>query len=159
MHNALIALCAAMPHEPKCVSGHLCKVHQYLPAKLISAGQHPVVIADHGTRQGLRCTASTDFDRCRSVFKHALCRWLCGRTDDQLFATARKIITAMIARIHTVEWTTAIVQHPAGRAGQVGPSADMCAVHGMMRIHQQLLGSECCAPHSTASHCSLTARV
>lgn len=41
------------------------------------------------------------------------------RTDDQLHSTARKIISALIARIHTVEWTTAIVQHPAGRAAQV----------------------------------------
>jgi hypothetical protein len=45
---------------------------------------------------------------------------LSHRSDDQLFGTARKIITALINRIHTVEWTTAIVQHPAGRAGQVG---------------------------------------
>jgi len=38
--------------------------------------------------------------------------------DEQLFSKARLIITALMARIHTVEWTTAIVQHPAGRAGQ-----------------------------------------
>lgn len=43
----------------------------------------------------------------------------CCRGDDRLFATARKIITALIARIHTVDWTTAIVQHPTGRAVQV----------------------------------------
>lgn len=43
----------------------------------------------------------------------------CCRTDEQLFSKARLIITALMARIHTVEWTTAIVQHPAGRAGQV----------------------------------------
>lgn len=38
--------------------------------------------------------------------------------DDKLFSVARLIITALIARIQTVEWSTAIVQHPAGRAGQ-----------------------------------------
>lgn len=42
------------------------------------------------------------------------------RSDEQLFSTARKVVTALIARIHTVEWTTAIVQSPAGRATQVG---------------------------------------
>jgi hypothetical protein len=41
------------------------------------------------------------------------------RDDDKLYAAARLIITALIARIHTVEWTTAIIQHPAGRASQV----------------------------------------
>ena len=45
--------------------------------------------------------------------------WLPYRDDDNLFAAARLIITALIARIHTVEWTTAIIQHPAGRASQV----------------------------------------
>lgn len=44
---------------------------------------------------------------------------VCHRSDDQLHDTARKIITALIARMHTVEWSTAIVQHPAGRASQV----------------------------------------
>lgn len=38
--------------------------------------------------------------------------------DDQLFHTARKIITALVARVHTIEWTTAITQHPMGRAAQ-----------------------------------------
>ncbi|WIA21634.1 hypothetical protein OEZ85_000815 [Tetradesmus obliquus] len=38
--------------------------------------------------------------------------------DAKLFAAARLIITALLARIHTVEWTTAIIQHPAGRASQ-----------------------------------------
>eukprot|EP00775_Hariotina_reticulata_P000236 gene236-440_t len=39
--------------------------------------------------------------------------------DDKLFSAARLINTALIARIHTVEWTCAIVQHPAGRASQL----------------------------------------
>ncbi|MEC4817172.1 MAG: peroxidase family protein [Scytonema sp. PMC 1069.18] len=34
-------------------------------------------------------------------------------TDDQLFNKARLINTALIAKIHTVEWTTAILGHPA----------------------------------------------
>jgi len=43
----------------------------------------------------------------------------CSRGDEKLFSAARLIITALIARIHTVEWTTAIIQHPTGRASQV----------------------------------------
>ena len=38
-------------------------------------------------------------------------------TDDQLFNKARLINTALIAKIHTVEWTTAILGHPALQIG------------------------------------------
>jgi hypothetical protein len=37
--------------------------------------------------------------------------------DERLFQTARLIIAALTARIHTVEWTTAILSHPALKIG------------------------------------------
>ena len=37
--------------------------------------------------------------------------------DDQLFAKARLVNAALIAKIHTVEWTTAILGHPALQIG------------------------------------------
>ncbi len=33
-------------------------------------------------------------------------------TDEELFQRARLIIAALIAKIHTVEWTPAIIAHP-----------------------------------------------
>ncbi len=41
-------------------------------------------------------------------------------TDDQLFATARLINAALIAKIHTIEWTTAIIAHPTTVAAMRG---------------------------------------
>ena len=38
-------------------------------------------------------------------------------TDDELFGTAQLVISALIAKIHTVEWTPAIVAHPALKIG------------------------------------------
>ena len=38
-------------------------------------------------------------------------------TDQQLFAKARLITTALIAKIHTVEWTCAILPHPIIKTG------------------------------------------
>ena len=37
--------------------------------------------------------------------------------DDELFDTARLVNSALIAKIHTVEWTPAIVAHPALKVG------------------------------------------
>ena len=34
-------------------------------------------------------------------------------SDEQVFRTARLIVAALLAKIHTVEWTTAILSHPA----------------------------------------------
>lgn len=33
-------------------------------------------------------------------------------TDDELFGTARLVVSALLAKIHTVEWTPAIIGHP-----------------------------------------------
>ena len=49
--------------------------------------------------------------------------YVCGRlvelepawTDQKVFATARLIIAALLAKIHTVEWTAAILPHPIVR--------------------------------------------
>ena len=38
-------------------------------------------------------------------------------TDEQLFAKARLITAALMAKIHTVEWTPAIIAHPTTRFG------------------------------------------
>ena len=38
-------------------------------------------------------------------------------TDDQVFDKARLVVAALIAKIHTVEWTTAILGHPALQIG------------------------------------------
>jgi hypothetical protein len=43
-----------------------------------------------------------------------------GWDDDQLFATARLINAALIAKIHTVEWTPAMLGHPALEIGMKG---------------------------------------
>lgn len=37
--------------------------------------------------------------------------------DDQVFSVARLIVAALLAKIHTVEWTTAILAHPALKIG------------------------------------------
>jgi hypothetical protein len=36
-------------------------------------------------------------------------------TDDDLFGTARLVVSALLAKIHTVEWTPAIIAHPVLR--------------------------------------------
>ena len=41
-------------------------------------------------------------------------------TDERLFNTARLINAALMAKIHTVEWTTAILGHPALQIGMRG---------------------------------------
>ena len=41
-------------------------------------------------------------------------------TDEQLFDTARLINSALIAKIHTVEWTPAILQHPTLKVAMNG---------------------------------------
>jgi hypothetical protein len=38
-------------------------------------------------------------------------------SDDQVFDKARLVVAALIAKIHTVEWTTAILGHPALQIG------------------------------------------
>ena len=38
-------------------------------------------------------------------------------SDDELFGTAQLVNSALIAKIHTVEWTPAIVAHPALKIG------------------------------------------
>ena len=35
-----------------------------------------------------------------------------GMTDDELFGTAQLVVSALLAKIHTVEWTPAIIAHP-----------------------------------------------
>ena len=51
-------------------------------------------------------------DRLKQEYPH----W----TDERLFNTARLINAALMAKIHTVEWTTAILGHPALQIGMRG---------------------------------------
>ncbi|MGH3875077.1 MAG: peroxidase family protein [Pseudonocardiaceae bacterium] len=39
------------------------------------------------------------------------------RSDEELFQTARLVNSALLAKIHTVEWTPAIIAHPTTRTG------------------------------------------
>lgn len=55
-------------------------------------------------------------------------------SDDRLFAKARLINAALIAKIHTVEWTPAILGHPTL---QIGMRANWWGIAGE-RIHRQL---------------------
>jgi hypothetical protein len=57
-------------------------------------------------------------------------------SDDELFDKARLINTALIAKIHTVEWTTAILGHPTL---QVGMRANWWGVIGQ-RLHELVGG-------------------
>jgi hypothetical protein len=38
-------------------------------------------------------------------------------TDDELFGTAQLVVSALLAKIHTVEWTPAIIAHPVLKVG------------------------------------------
>ena len=53
-------------------------------------------------------------------------------TDDDLYQRARLVIAALIAKIHTVEWTPAIIAHPTTITGM---SANWWGLAGK-RIHQ-----------------------
>src|SRR5262249_24972321 len=53
--------------------------------------------------------------------------------DEKLFQTARLVIAALMAKIHTVEWTTAILGHPAL---QIGMNANWAGVQGEQLRHR-----------------------
>jgi hypothetical protein len=55
-------------------------------------------------------------------------------SDDELFSRARLINSALLAKIHTVEWTTAILGHPTM---QIGMKANWWGIAGE-RIHKLL---------------------
>jgi hypothetical protein len=69
---------------------------------------------------------------------NAICEHLAGEypnwSDEQLFQRARLVNAALLAKIHTVEWTTAILGHPAL---QVAMRANWWGVLGK-RIHNLL---------------------
>ena len=66
---------------------------------------------------------------------NAVCDMLRGDyptwTDDEMFQRARLIIAALVAKIHTVEWTPAVISHPttvtALRANWFGPGRGAAA--------------------------------
>jgi hypothetical protein len=63
---------------------------------------------------------------------NAVCDMLAGHyptwTDDEIFQRARLVIAALVAKIHTVEWTPAVISHPtsvtAQRANWFGLAGD-----------------------------------
>ena len=61
--------------------------------------------------------------------------------DDQVFDKARLVVAALIAKIHTVEWTTAILGHPALR---IGMRANWFGLAGerVRRLYGRLADSE-----------------
>ena len=73
------------------------------------------------------------------VLEHnAICDRLCAEypswSDDELFDRARLINSALLAKIHTVEWTTAILGHPTM---QIGMRTNWWGLAGE-RIHKLL---------------------
>ena len=65
-------------------------------------------------------------------------------SDDQVFDKARLVIAALIAKIHTVEWTTAILAHPVlqigMRANWFGIAEER--VHRLLRADQRQRGDQ-----------------
>ena len=55
---------------------------------------------------------------------NAICAMLAARhpdwDDERLFRTARRINAAAMAKIHTIEWTPAVLPHPTTRAAMLG---------------------------------------
>ena len=50
---------------------------------------------------------------------NAVCDMLAGHyptwSDDEIFQRARLVVAALTAKIHTVEWTPAVISHPTTR--------------------------------------------
>ena len=72
--------------------------------------------AGPGSGSGWRCCR-----RCSCCEHNAVCDMLRGDypawTDEEIFQRARLIVAALIAKIHTVEWTPAIIGHPTTAIG------------------------------------------
>ena len=83
------------------------------------------------------------------ALKAANPRW----NDDELFEHARLVNAALLAKIHTVEWTTAILGHPAL---QIGMRANWWGLAGetIKNLFGRLSGSELVSgiPGSAADH-------
>jgi len=52
-------------------------------------------------------------DQLKTRYRNKLAGLAKERQDEWLFEKARLIVAAMMAKIHTIEWTTAILNHPA----------------------------------------------
>ena len=73
--------------------------------------------------------------------------------DEQVFDKARLVVAALLAKIHTVEWTTAILAHPALRIGMRANWFGL-AEERVHRLLGRLSGSEILSgiPGSTTDH-------
>jgi hypothetical protein len=79
-------------------------------------------------------------------------------TDEDLYQRARLVIAALIAKIHTVEWTPAIIAHPTTITGM---SANWWGLAGK-RIHQlfgRISSSEIGVPYSLTEEFSIVYRM
>ena len=74
-------------------------------------------------------------------------------TDDELFQRARLILAALLAKIHTVEWTPAVIDHPTTRFAM---RANWWGIAGeqVQRVIGRLSGSELVSgiPGATTQH-------
>jgi hypothetical protein len=95
----------------------------------VTRGRLPSMEALDGALPGIDLTGFNDnywiglslFHTLFALEHNAICEMLIERypswTDEQLFQKARLINAALIAKIHTVEWTPALLQHPTLDSG------------------------------------------
>lgn|SRR2546425_76785 len=89
---------------------------------------------------------------------NTICSWLRGLhpgwTDEDLFAQARLINVALMAKIHTIEWTPAILANPAVEHGMLGNWEGLERQGGVYKWFGRLAGEEARRgiPGSTTEH-------
>jgi Animal haem peroxidase len=91
--------------------------------KLDATGLHPVALEESLDPLGNKNNFWVGLAILHSLFlreHNAICRELAAAypamTDQQLFDTARLINVALMAKIHTLEWTPAIIAHPTSQS-------------------------------------------
>jgi hypothetical protein len=91
--------------------------------KVGADGLPPPEVAAHVDLSGVAGNFWVGLALLHGLFMHehnAICDMLRGEhpdwSDDQLYAKARLINAALMAKIHTVEWTPAIIAHPTSQA-------------------------------------------
>ncbi len=96
------------------------------PRLRVEEGTIPSALADHLDFTGQGAGFWTGWAMMHTLFAlehNAICEHLCRKEpalrkdEEKLFQTARMINVALMAKIHTVEWTPAILAHPTTRIG------------------------------------------
>jgi Animal haem peroxidase len=115
-------------------------------------GLHPVELEDFLDPLGNKNNFWVGLAILHSLFlreHNAICERLAAKypamTDQQLYDTARLINVAVMAKIHTLEWTPAIIAHPTTQAamhanwfGLLGEQFD--EAHGRITANEELQG-------------------